>query len=151
MKHKRFEDAAYSVLKEKRRPMRCQEIIDEVMSRSLWSRREGAKPQSLFNSLYGTLIKATQKNDTKIAREDNTDVFYTVSRNRIANGNKQVTRKTKEKPPLRSHSTRTRIEEFFEGDTKEITLEMLRRDQRLKKSAISRYGLNCQVCGFNFR
>jgi 5-methylcytosine-specific restriction endonuclease McrA len=39
---------------------------------------------------------------------------------------------------------------FQEGGTKEITVELRRRDPRLRKQAIEQYGYRCQVCGFDF-
>ena len=40
--------------------------------------------------------------------------------------------------------------EFPEGGTREIILELKKRDPALKSHAIDTYGLNCQICNFNF-
>jgi len=40
--------------------------------------------------------------------------------------------------------------EFSEGGTKEIILELQKREPTLKRHAIDKYGLNCQICNFNF-
>lgn len=40
--------------------------------------------------------------------------------------------------------------EFAEGGLREVTLELQRRDPRVKRQAIQVYGCRCQVCGFSF-
>ena len=44
----------------------------------------------------------------------------------------------------------TPFQEFSEGGTQEIILELQKRDSALKRCAIDKYGLTCQICGFNF-
>lgn len=39
---------------------------------------------------------------------------------------------------------------FSEGGVQEITMELQRRNQRLRRQAITEYGDSCQICGFNF-
>ena len=41
-------------------------------------------------------------------------------------------------------------EKFVEGGIQEVTLELRKRNPKLKFLAIEKYGENCQVCGFNF-
>jgi len=52
----------------------------------------------------------------------------------------QVKRKTQRSAPSR----------FQEGGVQEITVELRKRNPRLRVEAIAEYGYSCQVCGFNF-
>ena len=61
------------------------------------------------------------------------------------------------RPPQASKSTTIvpRVSEppneFDEGGAREITLELQKRDPRLRRLAIRQYGTKCQVCGFDFK
>jgi hypothetical protein len=46
--------------------------------------------------------------------------------------------------------TTTFSTEFSEGGTREIALEIQRRNPRLREMALKHYGTICQVCGFDF-
>ena len=75
-----FLEAAYKVLSEVNKPITAQNIIDEVLSRGLWVRRRADRPETAYNSLYGTLIKAVQHGDDRIGRIGNTNEFYALNR-----------------------------------------------------------------------
>lgn len=52
-----------------------------------------------------------------------------------------------EEPTLSLRDTET---EFLEGGIQEVTLELRRRNQLLRRQATARYGYRCQICGFSF-
>lgn len=53
-------------------------------------------------------------------------------------------------PAIKKNKIDSDLIKYREGSIREITLELKKRDPRLRSQAIVKYGYNCQVCGFNF-
>ena len=82
--HKTFLEAAHFVLRNTSQPLKACEIIKKVLSEKLWKRV--GRPDTAYNSLYGTLIKAVKSSDPRFGRIGATDTFFAVD-----GGNVEVT------------------------------------------------------------
>lgn len=69
-----FLEAAQFVLMEAGCPLAAQEIVERVLSKGLCKRK--GRPDTAFNSWYGTLIKAVKSGDKRFGRVGNSDVFF---------------------------------------------------------------------------
>lgn len=74
MHFRTFLEAAQFVLMEAGRPLAAQEIVEQVSLKGLCQRR--GRPDTAFNSWYGTLIKAVKSGDKRFGRVGNSDVFF---------------------------------------------------------------------------
>lgn len=125
MKKKTFLEAAHIVLCEADGSMSTRDIIKEVLGRKLWERK--GRPDTEYNSLYGTLIKAVKAGDKRIGRVKNGDQFYAFKEN---------------------------IEETSflekEGRVVQVVENRYERNPKARKICVEHYGTKCSACGFNF-
>jgi len=135
MPEKTFLDAAYIVLNRNNKIMSANDIIDEVLSQELWIRR--GRPDTKYNSLYGTLIKTVQAGDPRFGRIGNSNQFYSTQPMEKTYKNIISEELTKE-------------DSIYEGLAVKITVNRYERSQKARAICLDHYGTNCSVCNFNF-
>lgn len=130
MKKRTFLQSAYLVLLDVGGIMTADQIIKEVFERKLWERR--GRPDTAYNSLYGTLIKAVQADDKRIGRVANTDKFYAL----IEAG--------------KVKKNHVNVSLFQEGSLKQVVQNRYERNPKARRICLDYHGLKCSACGFDF-